>query len=244
MRMTRRPILRGLAAGGVLFAAGGARSREALAMADTAEPPLRPAIRPLTAIVGGSAYDAAFLAGFRAAAVERGMEPAVLAWDRMNPADFAQLMMMLEAGQPTTLVGLVDDGSASVVLELARTAGARTLWLGHHRASAQAGPDARHRILSAAAASHVPYFGEAIAAGGEAHALFSQRPGQERPPRRSTSLSASGGESGAVWPATLGQILVAAADPEAVLPPTKASALAAHKPKSAGDAYVSFSCII
>jgi hypothetical protein len=60
--------------------------------------------------------------------------------------DLDLLMRILASGEQRLLLGLVDDGVAALVVEMARDAGARLRWLGHHSVR---GHETRHRLLTA-----------------------------------------------------------------------------------------------
>ena len=142
MRPDRRLVLKGLAAVGFAMAslrlahAGGAASGV----------PASPARAGVTPLVAGSALDAEFLAGVHAAAAAQGLahNPAI----RMRGLDaavFTRLGDMLQGGEPATLVGLADTASATLVLDLVRSAGGRVLSMRQHRLidSLQGGPAAQ-----------------------------------------------------------------------------------------------------
>lgn len=53
---------------------------------------------------------------------------------------------LLRAGQPQRVIGLLDDAAATLVIDMARSAGARVLWLGQHSTVADV---TYHRLLTA-----------------------------------------------------------------------------------------------
>ncbi len=55
----------------------------------------------------------------------------------------------IRSGQGRRIVGLVDDASGTLIVDLARTAGVRMHWLGQHTTSLN---QSRHRLLSSQAA--------------------------------------------------------------------------------------------
>lgn len=126
MTTDRRTLLKGLAAVGLAFSGG------SLAQAATVLPAGKTlaanATLPLTAVVSGSALDSQFLAGVAAAAQQHGMQqqPAL----RLNGLDgtlLNHIHALAQDAQPAMLVGLVDDATATVLLDLVRSSGGRVL---------------------------------------------------------------------------------------------------------------------
>lgn len=138
MNVTRRFILKGIALGGL---AGTAMGRLDLSLADSAPAAqIRPA-RPTLVLVSGEAEHSGFLRGIAAALP--GGQPRVQRTD-LGMGFIRNLNQLLRAGQAVRIVGLVDDASAALIVELARASDARLQWLGCH--SAEAG-QSRHRPL-------------------------------------------------------------------------------------------------
>jgi hypothetical protein len=128
MSLDRRLVLKGLAAVG-----SGAPAA-----------PLAPApgLAAVTPLVTGSVLDAEFLAGVRAAAQAQGLvHNDVIRVQALDAAVFTRLGALMQAGEPATLVGLADTASATLVLDLVRSAGGRVLSMQQHRLpdDAQAG---------------------------------------------------------------------------------------------------------
>src|SRR5690606_34245574 len=63
--------------------------------------------------------------------------------------DLLSLQSQLGSGRKMRLIGLLDDASAALVVDMARSAGARVEWLGQHTAR---GGVTRHRLLNTASA--------------------------------------------------------------------------------------------
>ena len=134
MSTDRRSILKGLAAAGLVIVgmpwaqASSAQNAQVAGLAGRALP-------DVTSLVSGSALDAAFMAGVRQAVnAPAGQTLSVQPLQGLDAATFASLNKLLNDDNVTLLVGLIDDASAAIVLELVRSAGGRVLSMEHHRA--------------------------------------------------------------------------------------------------------------
>lgn len=124
MNIERRSLLKGLALGGIAGAAMGASSLS-LGKAILGG---RAQALPTLVLVKGDA-GAAFLEGVRHSPMARHAD----ALHSDLGLDFIlALQRRLDSGQPQRIIGLVDDASAALVLDLARSSGARIHWLGQH----------------------------------------------------------------------------------------------------------------
>lgn len=164
MHSDRRLLLKSLAAAGLAISGAGWTQLATAANAPAAAAAAGDVLA-LTSSLSATAKDAAlneaFLSGVRTGA-RTVSHTAVQGFDS---APFQQLGQMLADGQSTVLVGLLDDASATLVLDMVRSAGGRVLseqvhyvdnragtWaqtLGQKLALGQATPDA----TSAAGAS-------------------------------------------------------------------------------------------
>lgn len=134
MGVNRRSLLKGLAVTG---AAGVAHFGALPAMA--ALTPLKG--EHLVVLVQDEAAGLAFIQGAMRATEERlKVQLGNAGLDFLR--GFEQLLKSLE---PPRVIGLLDDASASLVVEVARAAGARVPWLGQH----SIGDAARHHVLAA-----------------------------------------------------------------------------------------------
>lgn len=139
MRLTRRALLQGIALGGLatpLFAGAspGAGPRSTPQALDTC------------VLVPPGQSDTAFVHGARAAL---GTRP-LLVWE--TPCELEVLRTvdaLLRRGQPLRMVGLLDDATATPLLDVARTAGVSMAWLGQHSVTPH-GVD--HRVQACAQA--------------------------------------------------------------------------------------------
>lgn len=152
MRTDRRSILKGLAAAGLAMAT--------LPWAQASVPvagAAATALTHVTALVSGSALDAAFMAGVRQAVnAPAGQTLSAQPLNGLDSAAFGQLGKLLNDGRDTLLVALIDDASAAIVLELVRSAGGRVLSMQHHRsgqdgAATQWAQTLGHSLLAASA---------------------------------------------------------------------------------------------
>ncbi|BBA32545.1 PchX [Methylocaldum marinum] len=200
MEVDRRQFLKGMALTGL---AGAFLNPPRFAMADTD----RRSARQTLALVNGAAEHSAFVHGIHAA------NPAGLTVRGAGLGlDFLRrLKDMLESGQASWVIGLVDDASGTLIVELARAAGARLQWLAQHAVDAG---QSRHRVLGGALAhSCAVQLGEQLNACGENFNLSEQRV-DGRAPLRLAAGSRAGNRNGG-WAATLGFVLAA---PGAVAP--------------------------
>lgn len=131
MNTDRRSILKGLAAAGLVVA--GMPCAQAAATAAVAPVNEQLALPAVTALVSGSALDTAFLSGVEQAVNAAGQDAQAQSLQGLDMAAFRRLNALLGDGQAGLLVGLVDDASATLVLDLVRTAGGQVLSVQHHR---------------------------------------------------------------------------------------------------------------
>ena len=139
MTTDRRTLLKGLAAVGLAFTGG------SLAQAATVLPAGKTlaanATLPLTAVVSGNVPASAFLAGVTAAAQQHGMaQQPPLRLDGPDGSLLNHIHALAQDAQPAMLVGLVDDATATVLLDLVRSSGGRVLSEQHQRLGGDAAP--------------------------------------------------------------------------------------------------------
>lgn len=152
MSMDRRSVLRGLAAAG-LSVSGLSWAQPGVPAQPAADAAARPDV---TTLVAGGALDAAFLAGVRDAVRGQGQRLATQPVQGLEAATYQRLDALLNDGEPTLLVGLVDDAAATLVLDLVRTAGGRVLSVQHHRVAAGAAGSAWAGALGRALVAPAP----------------------------------------------------------------------------------------
>ena len=125
MNVNRRSLLKGMAVGGL---AGAAMASSGLSMAASA---LGSKAAPTLALVSGEVAESAFLQGLSASPVASQIK--VQRTD-LNLDFMLSLEKSLRSGKPQRIIGLVDDASATLIVDMARSAGARIHWLDQHNA--------------------------------------------------------------------------------------------------------------
>ncbi|VVP32327.1 hypothetical protein PS862_04437 [Pseudomonas fluorescens] len=200
MNVERRLVLKGLALSSL---AGIAMSSSGLTMANSVlGAQARPAL-PTLALVSSEVAESVFLQGVNASPA--GKQVKVQRTD-LSLDFILGFEKRLRSGQAQRIIGLVDDASAALIIDLARSAGARVQWLGQHRATANA---SQHRLLSAEAASGcAPQLGLSLNACGTGFSLTEHRMhGLQAPLQVSAAARNSAGSD--QWAATLGYTLAA-----------------------------------
>lgn len=204
MRVNRRFVLRGMAVSGV---AGWFMQTTRHALAGTAAMPVAAAAgRPLLALVNDDTAGAVFLRGAKASS---GTRLQVSTASR-ELAFLLGVERRLRSGPSMRVIGLLDDAAATLVLDLARGAGARLAWLGHHTAE---GGTTRHQLrITDNASGYAQAFGRQLRASGAAFEITEEREGGRAPPRR-TSAPPRSIEPVGTWAFGLGGTL-ASMDPQ------------------------------
>lgn len=101
---------------------------------------------PIIALINSLPEKSAFLTGIRFAQQQQRSNDSVTVQRCDRGLSFLQsLQTLLHSSKPTQIVGLVDDASAAIIVDLARSAGVRLHWLGQHAVSAG---QSRHNILT------------------------------------------------------------------------------------------------
>ena len=196
MNVARRTLLKGAAVSGLSVAA---LSASGLSVASSMTASQRPAV----ALVSGHAAEAAFVLGARASQAQISVKRTDLSADYMQhlAAEFAK-------PTPQRIIGLVDDASATVILDMARAAGARIEWVGQHAADAKG---SRHALVSAAATEGcAAKFGHQLSNCGAGFALREQRFGQDRL-NLDVAVNAKRQDAADQWATTLGHVLATGA---------------------------------
>ena len=197
MNVDRRFVLKSMVLGG---AAGVVLSRSMPVLGGMPSP--YSGIRPALALVGSGVAEAAFLQGARAAA---GTQLRVQPMDR-GLGFMLDFERRLRAGRPLRVIGLLDDAAATLVLDLARSAGARVPWLGQHTAEAGS---TRHRLLNTDLAEGCTrQLSRLLHACGAGFTLDEERQGSVAPARQLAGPARNGAGS-AQWAAGVGYLLAA-----------------------------------
>ncbi|WP_449429904.1 hypothetical protein [Pseudomonas putida] len=200
MNIERRLLLKGLALSSL---AGVAMSSSSLSMAHSVlGAQARPAL-PTLALVSNEVADSVFLQGISASPAGKQVEVQRTGLGLDFVLGFEE---RLRSGNAQRIIGLVDDASAALLIDLARSAGARVQWLGQHRATHNA---SQHRLLSAEAASGcASQLGLSLNACGTGFSLTEHRVhGLQAPLQVSAPARNSVGSD--QWAATLGYTLAA-----------------------------------
>ncbi|MFQ6575901.1 hypothetical protein [Pseudomonas sp. UM16] len=221
----RRSLLKGMALGGL---AGVAISSSGLSLANTVLGRSAQGLAPTLAVVSADVAGSAFVHGLQASPFNPRVQvmPANLELEVL-----LGLQQRLAGGQHQRLIGLLDDASAALIVDLARSAGARVQWLGQH--SANPGRCA-HRLLSAQAAHGCALqLSQQLHACGQDFSLHEQRLHSRAPTLQLTTASRAPGDD--QWAATLGYALAVLGSSD-----TGRAPLIARRPAALTGTYVSF----
>ncbi|MGA3064639.1 MAG: hypothetical protein ABSD90_15695 [Methylocystis sp.] len=197
MDVERRSVLNGIAVTGL---AGAAWKSSVLSLANATTGGKAQPTRPVLVLISGAAEQSAFLQGIAAAADERIVE---VQRTHLSVGFVQTLNQWLLSERSIRVIGLVDDASAAIIVQLARSAGARLQWLGQHSVSAG---QSRHRVLSAESADcRSAQLGQQLRAWGTAYRLDEQRiNGAKLHCELPAQLQESAAIEASQWPATLG----------------------------------------
>nr|MBS0021945.1 hypothetical protein [Gammaproteobacteria bacterium] len=198
MTVDRRFVLKGM----VLGAAGVVLSRSVSVLGGVAPSPVHGDVRPALALVGNGTAGSAFVQGARAAVGTR------LHVQQVSPdlGFMLDLERQLRAGRPMRIIGLLDDASAVLVLDLARSAGGRIHWLGQH--TGEAGMTRHHLLNTDLAEGCTRQLSRQLHACGVGFTLNEERQGSTAPVRQLAGPARNGAGS-AQWAASVGYLLAA-----------------------------------
>ena len=168
MQSDRRSLLKALTATGLAVSGIGWAQAATSAAGRTAGAATRSAeVLAVTSSMHASALDKAFVAGVQSTsrnALHTGLQG-------LDSAAFHPWRELLTDSQETLLVGLLDDASATLVLDLVRSSGGRVLTVEHHRVDGAAADWAQ--ALGRSLASSQVMNTTTAAAGKEARVSFS-----------------------------------------------------------------------
>lgn len=195
MNANRRFVLKSMALSGM---AGLAMGRSVRALAGTTAAPAA-AAKPVLALVNAGSAESGFLHGAMAAAPRLRVQR--VGRDLGFMLDFER---QLRTNQPMRIIGLLDDASASLLVDMARSAGARVQWLGQHTAKAGF---TRHRVLNTDIAEGCArQLSRQLHACGAGFSLNEERQNGTLAPRRLAGSSRMGSRS-RQWAASIGYLL-------------------------------------
>ncbi|WP_414476108.1 hypothetical protein [Microvirga sp. M2] len=160
---------------------------------------------PWIIVLSAGQFDDAFLAGIGQTSVPDA-DVTVLRISDLGSPDLSCLQAMLTAGRRQTLVGLVDDGLAAIIVESARMAGARGRWLGQHVITAE---KTSHRLLTPAGEC-AARFGEALSACGSRYSISRQNLSVGEATQFSTTFASAPGQDATQWAFALGRMVAMA----------------------------------
>lgn len=200
MSVNRRFVLKSMALGSIAGVTMGSAVR-ALAAA-TAAPIASAAARPVLALAltNEGAAESIFLYGALAAG---GPQLQVHRVGR-DPGFMLDFERQLRSRQPMRIIGLLDDASAALVVDIARSGGARMQWLGQH--TVEAGFSRHHLLDTDSAEGCSQQFSRQLQACGAGFSLNEERQNGPIAPRRMSGPSCSAAQS-AQWASSIGYLL-------------------------------------
>lgn len=224
MNANRRFVLKSMALSSI---AGWSMGSSVRALAGTAAAPAAVA-KPVLALVNPGAAESGFLHGAMAAGPRLRVQRV-----GRDLGFMLDLERQLRSRQAMRVIGLLDDASATLVVDLARSAGARVQWLGQH--SAKAG-FTRHRVLNTDMAEGCArHLGRQLHRCGGGFSLSEERLNGTLAPRHLAGASRMDSRSGQ-WAASIGYILASLGTRTAMMAP-----LAPARSKLVTGSFVSFS---
>ncbi len=171
MDASRRLVIKSMALGSVAGLAMGSASS---VLAGTAASSVR--ARSVLALANDDEAGALFLRGAGAGAQVAG---GAQFGSRILSSELHVMLELereLRRAHELRMIGLLDDASGTLVVDLARSAGARVQWLGQHTIHAGS---TRHHVVDAGDIEHcVRQFGRQLRASGARYELLSQRQGE------------------------------------------------------------------
>lgn len=217
MEINRRLVLKGMALSSFAgFAIESSADESTEAAASTANA----SSRPLLALVNDDAAGSAFLHGARASGGTQ-LQTRRISGD-------LQVMLNLErelrGSRALRFIGLLDDAAGTLVVDLARSAGARVRWLGQHTAHASA---THHRLLHADNADECArHLGRQLRACGVGFHIVSQHHGDTNS-QHQLSGPPHADSRAADWASALGYLLASLDTPSPTAAPATAASLVA-----------------
>lgn len=198
MSVNRRFVLKGMALSGVAGMTMGG-SLQALA-SGVISPSAATATRPVLALVAADAAEPLFLQGASAAA---GSQLQVQRLGRELDA-LLGFEQQLRSGKPMRVIGLLDDARASLVLDMARSAGARVQWVGQHNSVRGI---TRHHLLSTSASEGCSRrLGRQLNGCGAGFQITEERQGSRALPRQMSAPARTNANTGD-WAVGVGYLL-------------------------------------
>lgn len=155
---------------------------------------------PMLALVNEGAAESMFLYGAMAA----GKTPLRVQKVGRDLGFMLDFERRLRHGRPMRVIGLLDDASATLIVDMARSGGARMQWLGQHTAEAGF---TRHHVLSTDMTEGCSQdLSRQLHACGAGFRLNEERQNGPMAPRQLTGRSRKAGQS-AQWASSIGYLL-------------------------------------
>ncbi len=197
MSVNRRFVLKGAALSSIGLTVDGFIP----ALAASSEAPIDDATaKPMLVLVNEGRAESMFLSGVRAAA-KTPLRVQKVGRDLGFMLDFER---RLRHGRPMRVIGLLDDASATLIIDMARSGGARMQWLGQHTAE---DGFTRHHVLSTDMTEGCSrQFSRLLHACGDAFTLNEERQSGPVAPRQLTGRSRKAGQA-AQWASSTGYLL-------------------------------------
>lgn len=196
MSVDRRFVLKGMALGSL---AGLTMGAYLPSLAATHAAAGGNAARPVLALVSQGGRESAFVQGARAAGTALQVQQVDSSLGLM-----LSLEQQLRSGKPMHVMGLLDDASAALVIDLARSAGARVNWIGQHVAAAG---QSRHHLLNTRLTEGCSrQLSRQLHACGAGFTLNEERQSSAAPARQLAGPARSA-EHADQWAASLGYLL-------------------------------------
>lgn len=224
MRVTRRFVLKGMALSSLAMT-----SSVGALVGSNAGPTAKVTDRPILALINEGVAESVFLRGAMAASGSR-LQVQTVGRDLGFMLNFEH---QLRSVQPMRVIGLLDDASAVLVVDMARSSGARVQWIGQH--TAEAGFSRHHLLTTDIAEGSCRQLSRQLHACGVGFSLNEERHSGSMTPRQLAGPARKGNQS-TQWAASLGYLLASLGARPALTAPLVATA---SKPIT--GSFVSFS---
>lgn len=198
MSANRRFLLKGMVLGSMTGLAMGSSVSALTSIA--VGPTGNAAGRPILALINKGMAESAFMHGAMAASGSRLQEQRV----GLDLGFMLNFERRLRGSRTIRMIGLLDDASASLVVDMARSAGARVQWLGQH--TAEAGFSRHHLLTTELAEGGSRQLSRQLHACGAGFSLNEERQNGAVVPRQFSGIGRIGSHSGQ-WATSVGFLL-------------------------------------
>lgn len=197
MNVNRRFVIKSLALSSIAGVAIGSPVRALAGTIDASADGA--AVKPVRALVNQGAAESVFLHG--AMAVEPRLQAHRVGIDLGFMLNFEH---QLRSNQPMRVIGLLDDTSATLIVDMARSAGARVQWLGQH--TAEVGFTRHHLLNTDVAEGCSRQLARQLHLCGAGFSLNEERQNSVMAQRQLAGSSRMGGRTGQ-WATSIGYLL-------------------------------------